>query len=100
MKCHIEGNGTHTKHTLGLEMCQNVVFLKKVFSHFSCDQATNLYLLTTVDSFCFTLCMCIILVFFFLCFLLIYSDAPLDLKIKASMIADMFSLVGECVLKQ
>uniref|UniRef100_A0A8D2ZUD3 Tubulin--tyrosine ligase-like protein 5 n=1 Tax=Scophthalmus maximus TaxID=52904 RepID=A0A8D2ZUD3_SCOMX len=27
-------------------------------------------------------------------------DAPLDLKIKASMIADMFSLVGECVLKQ
>lgn len=23
------------------------------------------------------------------------SDAPLDLKIKASMIADMFSLVGE-----
>lgn len=27
-----------------------------------------------------------------------YSDAPLDLKIKASMIADMFSLVGEFVL--
>uniref|UniRef100_A0A665WFH9 Tubulin--tyrosine ligase-like protein 5 n=1 Tax=Echeneis naucrates TaxID=173247 RepID=A0A665WFH9_ECHNA len=27
-------------------------------------------------------------------------DAPLDLKIKASMIADMFSLVGECMLKQ
>lgn len=25
------------------------------------------------------------------------SDAPLDLKIKASMIADMFSLVGECI---
>lgn len=24
------------------------------------------------------------------------SDAPLDLKIKASMVADMFSLVGEC----
>uniref|UniRef100_A0A3P8R409 Tubulin--tyrosine ligase-like protein 5 n=1 Tax=Astatotilapia calliptera TaxID=8154 RepID=A0A3P8R409_ASTCA len=24
-------------------------------------------------------------------------DAPLDLKIKASMIADMFSLVGECI---
>uniref|UniRef100_A0A8C6LYK1 Tubulin--tyrosine ligase-like protein 5 n=1 Tax=Nothobranchius furzeri TaxID=105023 RepID=A0A8C6LYK1_NOTFU len=27
-------------------------------------------------------------------------DAPLDLKIKASMIADMFSLVGECMFKQ
>uniref|UniRef100_A0AAX7UTK0 Tubulin--tyrosine ligase-like protein 5 n=1 Tax=Astatotilapia calliptera TaxID=8154 RepID=A0AAX7UTK0_ASTCA len=26
-------------------------------------------------------------------------DAPLDLKIKASMIADMFSLVGECIRK-
>uniref|UniRef100_A0A4W6EYC7 Tubulin--tyrosine ligase-like protein 5 n=1 Tax=Lates calcarifer TaxID=8187 RepID=A0A4W6EYC7_LATCA len=26
-------------------------------------------------------------------------DAPLDLKIKASMIADMFSLVGECLKK-
>ena len=25
-----------------------------------------------------------------------FSDAPLDLKIKASMIADMFSIVGEC----
>lgn len=25
----------------------------------------------------------------------ISSDAPLDLKIKASMISDMFSLVGE-----
>lgn len=24
------------------------------------------------------------------------SDAPLDLKIKASMISDMFTLVGEC----
>lgn len=31
--------------------------------------------------------------------LFFYSDAPLDLKIKASMIADMFSLVGECILK-
>lgn len=29
-----------------------------------------------------------------------FSDAPLDLKIKASMVADMFSLVGECTLKQ
>lgn len=29
-----------------------------------------------------------------------YSDAPLDLKIKASMIADMFSLVGEWTRKQ
>lgn len=29
-----------------------------------------------------------------------FSDAPLDLKIKASMIADMFSLVGEWMLKQ
>lgn len=24
------------------------------------------------------------------------SDAPLDLKIKASMLSDMFTLVGEC----
>lgn len=28
-----------------------------------------------------------------------FSDAPLDLKIKASMVADMFSLVGECTPK-
>lgn len=34
-----------------------------------------------------------------LCYLFVLfvvnSDAPLDLKIKASMISDMFSLVGE-----
>lgn len=28
----------------------------------------------------------------------VYSDAPLDLKIKASMIADMFSLLGEWIV--
>lgn len=28
----------------------------------------------------------------------ISSDSPLDLKIKASMISDMFSLVGEFLL--
>ncbi len=30
----------------------------------------------------------------------ISSDAPLDLKIKASMISDMFSLVGKCPFPQ
>lgn len=38
--------------------------------------------------------------FFKITICVVYSDAPLDLKIKASMIADMFSLVGECMLGQ